>query len=252
MPREKEKLSREEREARKRRQEELKKIAVKHKSRQLNALFRLVAMAGFALMLLALSRDMYASREMPRSGYTVLSDVIFSGQAYERTNSAAERFQLHPARLIHNLFALLPFLAGAFFVMYAVDFKAPLGRAVHVAAMIYVAAGWAVLIVMTNPGGYIKTLAWPGVEGTPVVRLIVALFIAFVGALTATPGAPRRVLEAAGATGAVPLQPKPTAPPQEPDAPAAHRDAAPETPANAPESGADGAQTGGDEQAAGE
>jgi hypothetical protein len=206
VPEKKEPLSKEEREARKRKQDALKRAAIQRKSRQVNAAFRIIAVLGLVSALLAFSGDFYAHKEYTRSGWQAVQDVLTTGRAYVKVSAqeaaalqTTELFQKKKAGIGQHFVALMPFILAAFLVMYIVDFAAPLGSSLHAFAALFCAGAMTYLLFIT--GALVQTDMWPGVTGGPVAREMMALFVTFLGSLAATPGSGKRLAQLAGETG---------------------------------------------------
>jgi hypothetical protein len=194
----KDKVSARERGALKRQQDEIKKAAVRQKSRQLNTVFRVVAVLGIVLAGIALFQDFYPHRQFSRSGIDTVKDVVMTGQAYVYTRSAIEPFALKKTTPIQLVLGIFPFVLAGFLLMYIVDFVAPLGVSLQLFAMGFTSAMITLLMLMSGSAGVMKQGFWPGLQGPPVVAEMAALFVFFLGALTSVPGATRRLNEYLG------------------------------------------------------
>jgi len=194
----KDKTGARERVALKRQQDEIKKAAIRQKSRQLNAIFRLVAVLGIVLSAIALFQDFYPHKQFSRSGIDTVKDVVMTGQAYVYTKSATEPFALKKTTPIQVVLGIFPFVLACFLLMYIVDFIAPLGVSLQLFAMGFTSVMITLLMLMSGSAGVMKQGFWPGVQGPPIVAEMAALFVFFLGALTSVPGATRRLNEYLG------------------------------------------------------
>ncbi|MBN1809887.1 MAG: hypothetical protein JW909_12540 [Planctomycetes bacterium] len=192
MAREKERqnLSLEERRARQKKQDQLKQIAVRKMGRKLNALFRLVAIAGIAAALFLLTRDIFPDDKWNQSGYSAIKDVILTGRAWEKVSSVQEPYRKMVAGPAATVIALVPLLLATILGVYVVDWVKPMGRAPHVISATFAILLAVFLTVMA------KADMWPGVKGNPIAVEILALFAMSVGSILATPGSNKRLTAA--------------------------------------------------------